>query len=93
MVYNKNIMERTQIYLAKSQVKQLKELAQKKKTTLSELVRDAVDVQYEIGQPKIFPKQKKETVLDLANELNKIGFKGPKDLASNLDDYLYGGKK
>ena len=91
-VYTYN-MERTQIYLHKNQIKKLKELAYKKKTTVSGLVRDAVDVQYEIGQPKALRSQRKETVLDLAEALNKISFKGPKDLASNLDDYLYGGKK
>lgn len=25
-------------------------------------------------------------------QLAKLGLKGPKDLATNLDDYLYGGK-
>lgn len=84
-------MERTQIYLPKSQIKKLKELAQKKKTTFSELVRDAVEVQY--GPQKPLPQKKEETLPEFAARIQKMGFKGPKDLASNLDDYLYGGKK
>jgi hypothetical protein len=85
-------MERTQIYLPKNQIKKLKELAYKKKTTVSGLVRDAVDVQY-APEIKIMPKKKRETLLEFAKRINSIGFKGPKDLATNMDEYLYGGKK
>lgn len=81
-------MERTQIYLPKSQIKKLKRLAQRKKTTLSELVRDAVEVRYEVT--KAFPRQKKETFFEAAQRISKLGEKGPKDLSSRLDQYLYG---
>ncbi len=84
-------MERTQIYLPKSQIKKLRQLAQKKKTTLSGLVRDAVEVQY--SSPKILPQEKEETLLEIAARVNALGEKGPSDLATNLDEYLYGGKK
>lgn len=86
-------MERTQIYFPKTQIKKLRALAYKKKATVSELVRDAVDVQYEL-KIKIPQKQKREeTLLEFADRIRKMGFRGPKDLASNLDEYLYGGKK
>ena len=39
-------------------------------------------------KPKNFP-----SLLEAAREINKLGQKGPRDLAANLDDYLYGGKK
>ena len=81
-------MERTQIYLAKSQIKRLKQVAQKKKTTLSELVRDAVEVQYGIERPS--PKERGETFLEAARRISGLGEKGPKDLSSRLDKYLYG---
>ena len=84
-------MERTQIYLPKSQIKKLKGLAQKRKTTVSELVRDAVDVQYGIKIQT--PQKKRETLLEFAKRINSLGPKGPKDLATNMDEYLYGGKK
>ena len=85
-------MERTQIYLPKSQIKKLKQLAQKKKTTLSELVRDAVEVQYDVKKPTPWAENE-ETLLDIAARVNALGEKGPSDLATNLDEYLYGGKK
>jgi hypothetical protein len=86
-------MERTQIYLPKKQIKQLKEIAYKRKTTVSDLVRDAVDVQYGVVQPIAQKHKKEETLVEFAERIRKMGFKGPKDLATNLDDYLYGGKK
>jgi hypothetical protein len=86
-------MERTQIYFPKTQIKKLKELAYKKKTTVSGLVRDAVDAQYSIVRPNPYMHKKEETLVEFAERIRKMGFKGPKDLASNLDDYLYGGKK
>ena len=82
-------MERTQIYFPKTQIKKLKELAYKKKTTVSELVRDAIDVQY-APQIKVTPRKKEETLLEFANRIAKIGPPGPKDLASRVDEYLYG---
>lgn len=85
-------MERTQIYLPKSQIRKLRELAYKKKTTVSGLVRDAVDVQY-APQARVTPKKQRETLLEFAKRINSIGPKGPKDLATNMDAYLYGGKK
>lgn len=68
-------------------------MAQKKKTTLSELVRDAVDIQYAPQQTKPVPVKKQETLVQFTERIRKMGFKGPRDLATNLDDYLYGGKK
>lgn len=85
-------MERTQIYFPKTQIKKLKELAYKKKTTVSGLVRDAVDIQY-APQIKITPKKQHESLLQFAERIRRMGFNGPKDLATNLDEYLYGGKK
>lgn len=34
-----------------------------------------------------------KSLLDFADELKKLGAKGPKDLATNVDFYLYGGHK
>ncbi|MDP2641208.1 MAG: hypothetical protein Q8P39_01555 [Candidatus Yanofskybacteria bacterium] len=38
-------------------------------------------------------KGKGETLLEFAQHLSKISFKGPKDLSYNLDHYLYGTPK
>ncbi|MBI2121340.1 MAG: ribbon-helix-helix protein, CopG family [Candidatus Wildermuthbacteria bacterium] len=86
-------MKRTQIYLLKDQIKKLKRLAQKKKTTLSELVREAVDVRYASGPIVSAPAKKQETLVQLAGRIRAMGFCGPKDLATDMDEYLYGEKK
>lgn len=83
-------MERTQIYLPKSQIKKLKGLAQKKKTTVSELVRDAVDIQYSVQKPLVQGKRAQETFAQAAERIGKLGERGPKDLSSRVDEYLYG---
>lgn len=85
-------MERTQIYLTKSQIKKLRKTAQKKNATLSSMVREAINVQYG-SQIRILPKEKVESFSEFAKRIRRMGFKGPKDLATNLDKYLYGGKK
>lgn len=88
MVYSRNTMERTQIYLPKRQITKLKQLAQKKKTTLSGLVRDAVEVKY--GTSTRLVQKKEETLREAAERIGKLGKRGPKDLSSRLDEYLYG---
>lgn len=89
MVYNIS-MNRTQIYLPKSQQVALKKEAQKRGSTVSAIVRDAI-------QEKLMIQAKKNqlignSLLAASRRINKLGKKGPKDLATNLDKYLYGGK-
>lgn len=38
-------------------------------------------------------KQKRETLLEIAARIGRLGETGPRDLAMNMDAYLYGGKK
>ena len=82
-------MTRTQIYLLKSQIDSLRKMAQKKKTSVSEIVRSIL--QEELQRKKI-PSRKHESLLDVAKRINAMGEQGPRDLATNLDAYLYGGK-
>lgn len=87
MVYN-NIMLRTQIYLPASQVKALKAVAAKENSSVSELVRGAVE--YKLNGTKKKPKESVGKWLQrLAEDAKKRGVKGPKDLATNMDKYLY----
>ncbi|MEK7618323.1 MAG: CopG family transcriptional regulator [Patescibacteria group bacterium] len=85
-------MNRTQIYLPHSQRMALKREAQTRNTTLSAIIRT-------ILQDKLFnvvPKKKQpknEGWVEAALRINKLGPKGPSDLSTNLDEYLYGGKK
>lgn len=83
-------MNRTQIYLPKKHMDILRKEAQKKKTTVSGVIRDILTEKLE--QKKMPRRNFFEGLLELAERMNKIGKKAPRDLASNLDKYLYGGK-
>ena len=79
-------MNRTQIYLTKTQIETLRQIAQKRNTSMSEVVRSLIGEKF-----KKVPT-KREGLLSAARSINKLGLKGPKDLATNLDKYLYGRK-
>jgi hypothetical protein len=83
-------MLRTQIYLPKSQKQALRRLAQKQNTTVSGVIRDVL--QEKLNGRMHAKTRVPETLLEAAKRINQLGKKGPKDLASNLDRYLYGGK-
>lgn len=89
------MMKRTQIYLPQSQLAALRGIAHKKHTTMSGLIRQSIQITLVKNEEKRYKKRGEyiKSLLDLANELEKIGAKGPKDLASNVDFYLYGGPK
>lgn len=88
MVYINNML-RTQIYLPHSQIRALKDEAEKQKTSVSEVVRQAID---ENLVKKEKPKKKFKNSGEWLEYVRKhVSFKGgPKDLASNIDKYLYG---
>ena len=89
-VYYKG-MERTQIYLPKMQREKLRKMAQKKKITVSEVIRNMIKETLKVKNPSL--AQKKEKLADIAKRINAMNKKGPKDLASNIDKYIYGRKK
>jgi len=86
-------MQRTQIYLTKSQKEQLGRLARRKQTTASALIRKFIGKNLPSKIEKEKGKKKQPALLEVAKEINQLGFSGPSDLAENLDEYLYGGKK
>ncbi len=81
-------MIRTQIYFPYEQITRLRQRALEENTTVSEVLRKIV----ENDEPK--KKNKKlnssEWLLSLANEAKKLGIKGPKDLSSRVDEFVYG---
>ena len=90
-------MIRTQVYLPKTDIDFLKELARANKSTMSEELRRSLN---KIKQIKSKPQKKSkakisagEYLLEMATQAKKLEFKGPKDLATNMDKYLYGGKQ
>ncbi len=84
------MMIRTQVYLPQSQIKYLKDLARANETSMSEELRKSL----EVVRHALKKKKTKLSSMDwLLKDLDKIKFNGPKDLATNIDKYLYGGKK
>lgn len=83
-------MKRTQIYLKDTQYRKLKEYSDAKSVSLSESVREMVDVGYEVTTRAKQIKVKKFGVGDLLlNSRNSIAFNGPKDLSQNIDKFVY----
>jgi len=85
-------MNRTQIYLPKTQIEALRKIARKKHTSVSDVVR--IFIKEKVEKRRSFSDfRPRESLFEAAKRINKLGKKGPKDLASNLDAYLYGGKQ
>ena len=89
MMY-KIIMIRTQIYLTELQIKTLKQQAFTNEVTLSQAIRDLIEKEF--FAPKQSKKRKNigDVLLGMAKEAKAMHAKGPKDLASKTDRYLYG---
>lgn len=86
-------MTRTQIYLPKSQLDALRKRARYESTTMSELLRRMLDVQLRMEKQEKQATSRHESLSDAFRRISKIGKPGPKDLAKNLDHYLYGAPK
>ncbi len=76
-------MTRTQIYLPEDLKQDLEFLAKKEKRPVAEIVRRAVKKEL---------KHKRETAGDTLLKIASYAGKGPRDLSTNLFDYLYGEK-
>lgn len=84
-------MNRTQIYLPKTQLDALRREALRERITVSHVVRRIVADRLGATLRPI-GKKKTETLVNFAKRIAKIGRKGPRDLASNADEYLYGAR-
>lgn len=73
-------MIRTQVYLPDELYQNIKLVAKKEKKSAAQIVRRALERELE---------EKKQTVGEAFLELSKIAAKGPKDLSTNHDKYLY----
>lgn len=85
-------MNRTQIYLPKKQLQRLKEEAVKRQSTVSGIIRAAIAQRFE-EKEMAGENRRRETLVEFAKRVGKMGRRAPKDLASNMDEYLYGGKR
>lgn len=85
-------MKRTQVYLPKNQIDELRKIARKKQTSVSDVIR--VFIKERTGKTGPYLKfHPSEKLFDAAKRISKLSKGGAKDVASNLDAYLYGGKQ
>lgn len=93
MMYTK-IMKRTQIYLAPNQHDRLKNMALKKRSSVSEVIRGLIDEKLDatslVSGKKPAYRSGGQWLLAQAKWAQKAGGSGPPDLAKNMDKYLYG---
>lgn len=83
-------MQRTQIYLPKNQIDSLRKEAHRRKTAVSEVIREILAEKLE--KRRLPAETSRERLIDAAKRINRLGLKAPRDLALNLDAYLYGRK-
>jgi len=79
-------MKRTQIYLPEDLYNELRLETQSTKLSVSELIRQAVS-------EKLTKKMDARGGVKTLARIAAIGATGPKDLAQNLEHYLYGKKR
>ena len=78
-------MIRTQVYLTKEQMRDIKLKAKRENKREAEIIRELLTD----GMKKTTRKTQESTG-DSLLRLAAIGGKGPSDLSSRIDDYLYG---
>jgi hypothetical protein len=78
-------MIRTQVYLTKDQARDIKLRAKRENKREAEIIRELLNE----GMKKSASKAQESTGGSLLR-LAAIGGKGPADLSSRIDDYLYG---
>ena len=83
-------MSRTQIYLEKSQLDALRKEAARRQATVSEIIRAIIRERFAAQKRTAHQARKHETLLEAAERIGKLAEKGPRDLAKNMDKYLYG---
>jgi predicted DNA-binding protein len=88
VVYSNRTMIRTQIYIPETTHKELARLAEAKRQSMAQVVRELIEEG--VQKVKHTDYSGKATLMALVN-LKLTG--GPQDLSHNLDHYLYGGPK
>lgn len=79
-------MIRTQIYLPKELYQEIAFAAKRENKAKAAVIREALEEGLTKKKPK---KNAGETLLELAKMAEKYKWKGPKDLSTNHDKYLY----
>jgi len=85
-------MMRTQIYLPADQIRNLKKIALEENSSLSLVIRRIIGDKLQEKKPNLEKNNCGKWLLSLGKRAEELKVKGPKDLATNLDKYLYGDK-
>lgn len=75
-------MDRTQVYLYKSQSQEIALIAKRHKKAKAEVIRDLI-------QRGIEANKNRETIGQALQKLISLKVAGPADLSTNIDKYLY----
>lgn len=75
-------MVRTQVYLHKSQIQEIQLIARKERKAQAKIIRDLI-------QKGIEANKNQESIGEAFKKLADIKVQGPRDLSTNLDNYLY----
>ena len=81
-------MIRTQVYLTEEQARDIKLRAKRERKHEAEVIRELLNQGL-----KTSTSEKRESTGDALLRLAAIGGKGPSDLSTCIDDYLYGDKR
>jgi len=82
------MMHRTQVYFEPEVLELLRLEAKEKKTTLAGVIREKVEKNIR-RKKSVKQKSAAEVLLGLARLGEKLNVRGPKDLAKNIDKYVY----
>lgn len=85
LLYAVCCMQRTQIYLPEDLLLELKLLSQKEEKPTARVIR-------ELLRDSVQRKQKRKNAGTTLKEIARLAAPGPRDLSTNLFDYLYGKK-
>lgn len=88
----KLLMLRTQIYLPADQIRNLKRIAVEEDISLSLVIRKMIGDKLQEKKLDLKKNNCGKWLLSLGKKAEELKIKGPKDLATNLDKYLYGDK-
>lgn len=80
-------MIRTQIYLPKDLYRHIDQVAKREKRAKAQVIRDTLEKGFKRRQKT--QKNAGEVLLEIAAMAKKYKWKGPKDLSTNHDKYLY----
>ena len=85
MLYIRHMI-RTQVYLPRDLYRNIDLIAKREKKAKAQVIRDTLEEGLKKGKAQ---KRDGHVLLEIAAMAKKYNWKGPKDLSTNIDKYLY----